>query len=796
MALQPGAQFGRYQLVSRLGRGGMAETWRARLLGAAGVTKPVLIKRVLSEYSTDEAFTTMFVSEARISATLSHGNIAQVYDFGRLDEEYFLAMEFVDGQPLNRILKRALRSQLASIPVPLAAFIALEMCRGLHYAHTRTDDSGKSLGIVHRDISPDNVIISYEGQVKIVDFGIAKARQLRGFDTAPGIVKGKFLFFSPEQAHGEEVDARTDVWATGVVLYEMLCGRLPVEGPQYVALPKLVRGEFPRPGVLKADLPAELNAIVMKALAVKREDRFDSCHAFGDALAGFLYSTAPRFSAMSLAHFVQELFREDLAAEGRTVQVPRSFLDQLAVWRGATPPTGPMASQVVRTDPVPPAAPTAPTVLRAPRAAAAPSRVMLLVSAGIGVIIGVVVGVALVLMQGGTVRAAREPSRPQGVAAAQPPAQDTLSPQLVPQRPERPAPTPQQEPRPPRGSAEYPVDNILIEARRDVVDVTRVAEQLPLEPGTSYRISEPNPPEDAPPLFFWLASPLMRAEDSVGAISKQPRLIKGATGLKVFGLAPLPPDMPRREVLVENLQSGDSGRLVLAPPEGAGTEQAFQLTRLDEKTTYRLEALPVAEIAYTRGEEGGPVGMVACVRLSEPGAVPDGILPGAFNREQQFLLRTDASVNLSGATGLLCGFIDSDPSDNRGAIRLRLTPLVSNNPALIEDPSPPKANSPAPKVRSAERRAEPGAVRRAHDDALLLIRTRQFDAAASLARECLQLDPQYARCHMLLGTCYARLSKLELAAKHYREFVRLAPKDPDAPRVQQLLRAYERRKAR
>src|SRR5262245_22033949 len=299
-----GTRFGRYELVSRLGRGGMAVTYRARLLGEAGVTKPVLIKKVLPEYANDGAFTSMFVSEARISATLSHGNIAQVYDFGRLDGEYFLAMEFVDGQPLHRIIKRALRFDLSCIPPPLAAFIGIEMCRGLHYAHSRTDDGGKLLGIVHRDISPDTVIISYEGQVKIVDFGIAKARELRGFNTEPGVVKGKFLFFSPEQAHGEEVDARTDVWATGIVLYDMLCGQMPVQGPAYVAQPRLVKGEFPRPRVVNPDLPQELDDIVMQALAVDREQRLSSCHELGDALAEFLFSTEPRFSAMSLSHYV------------------------------------------------------------------------------------------------------------------------------------------------------------------------------------------------------------------------------------------------------------------------------------------------------------------------------------------------------------------------------------------------------------------------------------------------------------------------------------------------------------
>jgi serine/threonine-protein kinase len=354
MALQPGDRFGRYELVSWLGRGGMAETWRARLVGDAGVTKPVLIKKVLPEYANDEAFISMFISEARISASMSHGNVAQVFDFGRVDGEYFLAMEFVDGQPLNRLLKRALKSGLPALPIPLATFIALEMCRGLHYAHTRTDSQGAPLGLVHRDISPDNVLVSYEGQVKIVDFGIAKARSLRNFKTEPGVVKGKYLFFSPEQARGHEVDARTDVWATGVVLYELLCGQMPVMGPAHVVMMRMAQGDFPSPRQVRKELPAALEEIVMRALAVSLDHRYESSHAFADALAGFLYSFAPRFSSMNLAHLVRELFRGDLSQEGREMAVPPSFQEELQAWRGmGTAPAQPAPPKTAR-DEVPP----------------------------------------------------------------------------------------------------------------------------------------------------------------------------------------------------------------------------------------------------------------------------------------------------------------------------------------------------------------------------------------------------------------------------------------------------------
>ncbi|GMU01136.1 hypothetical protein KH5H1_52560 [Corallococcus caeni] len=333
MALEAGDTFGRYELVSWLGRGGMAETWLAQLVGAAGVTKSVLIKKVLPEYADDEAFISMFISEARISATLSHGNVAQVFDFGQVEGEYFLAMEFVDGKPLDKVLKRAMRSGMPALPIPVAVFIAMEMCRGLHYAHTRTDSSGKPLGIVHRDISPDNVLLSYEGQVKIVDFGIAKAQLLRNFKTAPGVVKGKYLFFSPEQARGEDVDARTDVWATGVVLYELLCGRLPVDGPPHVVMMKIAHGKIPPLNQVRPDLPEALNRIVLKALSPDPAQRYASSHAFGDALAEFLYANHPRFSSLSLAHLLRVLFRGDLLNEGRELAVPEDFLEELKAWR-------------------------------------------------------------------------------------------------------------------------------------------------------------------------------------------------------------------------------------------------------------------------------------------------------------------------------------------------------------------------------------------------------------------------------------------------------------------------------
>ncbi|AFE09353.1 serine/threonine protein kinase [Corallococcus coralloides DSM 2259] len=456
MDLQAGDVFGRYELVSWLGRGGMAETWHAQLVGDAGVTKPVLIKKVLPEYANDEAFISMFISEARISATLSHGNVAQVFDFGRVEGEYFLAMEFVDGQPLHRVLKRALRSDLGRMPIPIAVFIAMEMCRGLHYAHTRTDGSGRPLGIVHRDISPDNVLLGYEGQVKIVDFGIAKAQLIRGISTEPGVVKGKFHFFSPEQARGEGVDARTDVWSTGVVLYELLCGKLPVEGPPAVVLSRVGNGEIPSPATLRPDLPKELNDIVMKALTPDRQRRFDSSHAFGDALTAFLYANFPRFSSMSLAHLLRVLFKEDLAQLGREPSVPGSFLEDLKAWskpaapaRPVTPPAPPPVLQR-QPRPVRPSNPTA-TAMPAPRVPApapAPPK-PLRTGLGVGALLAVAAGLVFLWRHQTATQPVEEPP-PQPMATLEPPSE--------------PAPTPVAEVAPPPAAP----SNEIMELRQQI----------------------------------------------------------------------------------------------------------------------------------------------------------------------------------------------------------------------------------------------------------------------------------------------------------------------------------------
>jgi len=334
---QQEVQFGKYQLLERIATGGMAEIYRARYQAAAGVTKLVVIKKILPHYAGNKNFVSMFINEAKITVGLSHGNIAQVFDFGEIDGEYFIAMEFVHGQALSRVLRKARGTDLPTLPPPVAVAIAMEMCKGLHYAHTRLDERGQPLNIIHRDVSPQNVIVSYEGQVKIVDFGIAKARNATQAETESGAVKGKYVYFSPEQARGRDVDARTDVFATGIVLYEMLCGKLPFEGKMMEVLARVLRGDFPRPRALNPRIPAALERIMLTSMATDKGQRYATAQVFQDALSSYLHSSAPNFSSNALESVMSYLFEKELVVEGIPVKLPPNFLNQLASWQEMPP---------------------------------------------------------------------------------------------------------------------------------------------------------------------------------------------------------------------------------------------------------------------------------------------------------------------------------------------------------------------------------------------------------------------------------------------------------------------------
>ncbi|MDP2272926.1 MAG: serine/threonine-protein kinase [Archangium sp.] len=331
-------RFGKYELLDRIAAGGMAEIFRARYEPAPGVTKQVVIKRILPHYAENKAFIGMFTNEAKIVMGLSHGNIAQVFDFGSIDGDYFLAMELVDGHPLSKVVKRARTLGIPVLPPEFCAFVCAEMLKGLHYAHARLDETGRPLKIVHRDVSPQNVLISYEGQVKLVDFGIAKARNASSEETAANAVKGKYAYFAPEQAKAKELDARTDVFASGIVLYELLTGQLPFQGRLMDVMARIVRGQFQKPRELNPRIPPDLERVVLKAMALEKNDRYQTAEAFQQDLNRFLANNHPEFTGGMVTLFLHLLFEEELVKDGRPVQIPREFVERAQKWKQPLPP--------------------------------------------------------------------------------------------------------------------------------------------------------------------------------------------------------------------------------------------------------------------------------------------------------------------------------------------------------------------------------------------------------------------------------------------------------------------------
>ncbi|MBP6628497.1 MAG: protein kinase [Kofleriaceae bacterium] len=283
-------QFGKYTLVKKIGTGGMAEVFLARTTVAQGLNKTLVIKKIHPAYARSRQFVTMFIDEAKIALGLNHPNIIQVFDFGAVGDTYFLAMEYVEGGDLLRLLQDCAH-QRRRIPYGLSAYVAQQVAKGLDYAHRKCDEFGEPLAIVHRDISPQNVLLSWDGSVKIVDFGIARARDVHEDE---GVIKGKFSYMSPEQARGEPVDRRSDVFAAGIVLFEMVCARPLFPGKGKEALELVRSGALPRPRDFAPELPDTLERIILRALAFNRDDRFLTARDLQTDLARFQVEHAQR----------------------------------------------------------------------------------------------------------------------------------------------------------------------------------------------------------------------------------------------------------------------------------------------------------------------------------------------------------------------------------------------------------------------------------------------------------------------------------------------------------------------
>ncbi len=322
----PGS-FGRYQLLEKIAAGGMAEVYKARMRGEEGFEKIVAIKRILPHMADNDDFITMFIDEAKLAAQLTHNNIIHIYDLGKEDAYHYIAMEYVEGKDLRSILKLASEKGYP-LPVELALFVASKVANALDYAHRRMGMDGKELNLVHRDVSPQNVLISFEGDIKLCDFGIAKAAT-KVQQTQAGALKGKLQYMSPEQAWGKKVDRRTDIFSLGVVLYEMLTGDRLFSGDTDLTILEQVRdARSDAPSAKNADVPKRVDQIVLKALAKNPQDRYQNASEMEKDINSVLYSFQPAPGPADLAIFMHRLI--EAAPVASDAQIDAAFAQAAA----------------------------------------------------------------------------------------------------------------------------------------------------------------------------------------------------------------------------------------------------------------------------------------------------------------------------------------------------------------------------------------------------------------------------------------------------------------------------------
>jgi serine/threonine-protein kinase len=372
--------FGRYSLFDFIGKGGMAEIYLARQKTDLGGARRCVVKQILPELANEPAFSEMLVHEAKLAARLNHANVVQVFDLGREDGRLYIAMEYVEGFDLNDLLRRCSRSKVP-MPFDLAVHVVREALKGLDYAHRRVDDSGRPLGIVHRDVSPSNLLVSFEGEVKVCDFGIAHANDAIGDAKARDVdeaLKGKAGYMSPEHARGEALDARADVFAAGIVLWELAAGRrlyrVSDEAPAPTLLEQARRAEIsalPERGLPATD---DLRAIVARALSVDPGARYPSAAAMQRDLEGYAIRAKLMTSPLQLGDWLTQTFGQEIVERRRARERAAAALEKgaLVVLRpitGADVPT-PLHG---RSSDRPPASERLPVPGKGPSAPAAPS---------------------------------------------------------------------------------------------------------------------------------------------------------------------------------------------------------------------------------------------------------------------------------------------------------------------------------------------------------------------------------------------------------------------------------------
>jgi serine/threonine-protein kinase len=354
----------------------MASVWLARFGGRLGFERMVVIKMILPQFSQDPRFQEMFLDEARIASKIEHSNVARILDVGEHQDNYFIVMEWVDGDSLSKVL-RASEQRKQRMPAGIAMRIIADAAAGLHAAHELKERDGTPLGVVHRDVSPQNILIANSGATMIIDFGVAKARDRVSQDTSAGQLKGKIRYMAPEQALGRSIDHRADVWALGAMLYEMFTGNPPYDGPNEVAtLHKLTSGQ--RPPAMPRTMPEVLRAVVDRALGYEPEERFPSALELNLALEGAMVEISEPTTPAIVAHYTAQLLADRKAARKKAVDnaldIARKREAGQPVPSGALP-IGPPSTGVLPTPPLPSSARVLAPIIHheAPSATSAPS---------------------------------------------------------------------------------------------------------------------------------------------------------------------------------------------------------------------------------------------------------------------------------------------------------------------------------------------------------------------------------------------------------------------------------------
>jgi len=310
----PGIRIGRYELLSRIATGGMAEVYKAKMSSVHGLEKLVAFKQMLPQLASDNTFRQQLIKEAKIAVSLTHSNIVQTYDLGKAGKRLFITMEYVDGINLDTLISWSNRQQSA-VPIEIAVFIANEVAKGLHYAHNHIDENGARVSVIHRDISPSNIVLSARGEVKITDFGIAHASTMLS-ETIHGVIKGKYCYMSPEQTKGSQLDPRSDIFSLALVLYELLTGHRAFDGSSDADIIHQVRSEPLIPASQRRrDIPSKLDKLVATAVEKEPSRRYRSAEEFGAALEEFLIQRRSAISERTVAELVAAVNAEPVSAE-------------------------------------------------------------------------------------------------------------------------------------------------------------------------------------------------------------------------------------------------------------------------------------------------------------------------------------------------------------------------------------------------------------------------------------------------------------------------------------------------